>query len=154
MYLDDDISKIDGVLLSPLKIIKVAGGDVLHALKSEESGYFGFGEAYFSSVNSGAVKAWKRHREMYLNLIVPSGRIRFVVYDDRQNSSSFGRIGEIILSTDNYYRLTVPPMLWVGFQGVCDCRSILLNVANIQHQESEADRKEPSEINYEWEFVR
>ena len=91
---------------------------------------------------------------MSLNLVVPSGRIRFVVYDDRQNSGSYGRFGEIILSIDNYYRLTLPPMLWVGFQGVFEHTSMLLNIANIQHRESEAERKELNEINYVWEFVR
>jgi len=154
MYLNSDISKIDGVMLSPLKVIKVSGGDVFRAIKNDDSGYCGFGEAYFSTVNSGAVKAWKRHREMSLNLVVPSGRIRFVVYDDRQNSGSYGRFGEIILSIDNYYRLTLPPMLWVGFQGVFENTSMLLNIANIQHRESEAEKKELNEINYDWEFVK
>ena len=154
MYLNNDISKIDGVTLSPLKVFKASGGDVLRVIKNDESGYFGFGEAYFSSVHSGAVKAWKRHRDMSLNLVVPLGRIRFVIYDDRQNSGSYGRFGEIILSIDNYYRLTLPPKLWLGFQGVDEHTSMLLNIANIQHSESEAERKELNEINYDWEFVR
>jgi dTDP-4-dehydrorhamnose 3,5-epimerase len=151
-YLNSDIKKIDGVTLSPLKIIKVGGGDVFRAIKKDDSGYCGFGEAYFSTVHPGVIKAWKRHREMSLNLVVPSGRVRFVIYDDRQSSKSYGSFGEIILSIDNYYRLTLPPMLWVGFQGLSEHTSILLNIANIPHSESEADRKELNEINYDWEF--
>ena len=104
MHLSSGISKIDGVILSPAKVIKVSGGNVFRAIKNDDTGYCGFGEAYFSNVYPGAVKAWKRHREMSLNLVVPLGRIRFVVYDDRQNSGSYGRFGEIILSVDNYVR--------------------------------------------------
>lgn len=154
MYLNSDISKIDGVTLSPLKVIEVSAGNIFRAIKNDDPGYCGFGEAYFSAINSGAVKAWKRHREMYLNLVVPLGRIRFVIYDDRQNSGSYGSFGEIILSVDNYYRLTLPPMVWVGFQGVFEDTSMLLNIANIQHSESEAEKKELNEIKFDWKFIR
>ena len=102
------INNIAGVLVSPLKIIDVQGGDVLHAMNSSDSSYFGFGEAYFSMVESGAVKAWKRHREMVLNLIVPIGQVRFIIYDDRENSLSNGVYQEVTLSLENYVRLTIP----------------------------------------------
>lgn len=153
MHLKNDILNIDGVTLSPLKIIEVKGGDVFHAIKNGDSGYYGFGEAYFSTVQSGAIKAWKRHQEMVLNLVVPVGCVRFVAYDNRENSSSCGKFGEVTLSRDNYYRLTLPPMLWMGFQGVDKHTSMLLNVANIQHRGSEADRKELNDIKYNWEVI-
>ena len=79
----DNDSIITGVLQTPLKMIDVPGGDVLRAMKRSDLGYLGFGEAYFSTVELGAVKAWKRHRKMVLNLIVPIGAVRFVIYDDR-----------------------------------------------------------------------
>ena len=81
-------TQIEGVLLTPLKTIDVAGGDVRHAMKRNDPGYVGFGEAYFSIVKTGVVKAWKRHKLMTLNLVVCSGKIRFVIYDDRQDLSS------------------------------------------------------------------
>jgi len=47
---------IDGVELTPLKIIEVKDGNVLHALKKSDIGFEGFGEAYFSNVESGQIK--------------------------------------------------------------------------------------------------
>lgn len=152
MQLDNNILNIHGVSLSPLNIIDVEGGNIYHALKKSDTGYCGFGEAYFSEIKSGVIKAWKRHQEMTLNLIVPFGCIRFVAYDDREDSSSYGKYGEVSLSRDNYFRLTLPPLLWMGFQGVSKHTSMLLNVANIEHRASEADRKEQNEINYNWEI--
>ena len=64
------ITNIDGVLLTPLKVINVLEGDVLHGMKCSDTGYSGFGEAYFSTIEPGMVKAWKRHHKMTLNLIV------------------------------------------------------------------------------------
>lgn len=139
-----------GVLFTPLSIIDTEGGDVLHAMKSSDPGYTGFGEAYFSIIDAGAVKGWKRHREMTLNLIVPVGGVRFVLYDDREESPTCGEFQELTLSRDRYFRLTVPPLLWMGFQGKGENGGVLLNIANITHSPGEVDRKEIDQIPFEW----
>jgi len=130
---------IKEVLLTPLRIIPGVSGEVLHALKEDESSFHGFGEAYFSTVQKDAVKGWKKHREMILNLVVPAGSIRFVLFDDRPDSKSFRTIQEVILSRENYQRLTVPPGIWMAFQGLEDGVNILLNIASIRHDPSEAE---------------
>jgi len=141
---------IEGTIFTPLSIIDTDGGDVLHAMKVSDSGFNGFGEAYFSAVESGAVKGWKLHSEMVLNLVVPVGVVRFVIYDDRHESLTRGEFYELTLSKKNYGRLTVPPRLWVGFQGVDEKTSLVLNIANIQHQPTEVMCKELSEIDFKW----
>jgi len=84
------MGEIKGVVLTPLKVITGENGGVLHALKNNEDSFAGFGEAYFSTVQHRAVKGWKRHREMILNIVVPSGSIRFVLFDDRETSPTKG----------------------------------------------------------------
>ena len=139
---------IKDVIVIHLDVIDTPGGNVLHAMKGSSAGYSGFGEAYFSQVDKGAVKAWKRHKKMTLNLVVPVGGIRFVLFDDRKVSNT--QFQEIIISKGNYCRLTVPPMVWMGFQGLSESGSMLLNIADIEHDPDEVDRKEMSEINYNW----
>jgi len=141
---------IKDVLITELGVMEAPGGCVMHAMKGTSIGYKGFGEAYFSQIDSGAIKAWKRHREMTLNLIVPSGKIRFVLFDDRDGKARFQ---EIVISRSNYCRLTVPPMVWIGFQGLSENKSILLNIANIEHNVDEVDRREIEKIQYEWSVV-
>ncbi|MCW8899131.1 MAG: dTDP-4-dehydrorhamnose 3,5-epimerase [Gammaproteobacteria bacterium] len=143
---------IDDVIITPLKIINVPGGDVFHAMKKNDSGFAGFGEAYFSTIEPGIIKAWKRHQNMTLNLIVPHGKIRFIIFDDRATDT--GKVQEIILSRDNYCRLTVPPMVWMGFQGVATENSMLLNIASLSHDPEESDKKEISEIIFDWSLER
>jgi dTDP-4-dehydrorhamnose 3,5-epimerase len=139
---------IEGVISSPLKIVPLHAGDVMTAMKKNDPGYMGFGEAYFSKINSGMIKAWKRHREMTCNFIVSKGNIRIVLVDDR-NKEQY-QYQEIIMSPVNYIRLTVPPMIWIGFQGMGTKTSILLNIANILHDPSESDNKEIHELTYDW----
>ncbi len=141
---------IAGVNVTPLKIIPTVGGDVLRVLRNEEPSFVGFGEAYFSAVERDVIKGWKRHREMTLNLVVPVGAIRFVMHDDRETSATCGNYQSVTLSKRNYYRLTVPPMIWMGFQGCDDGLNLLLNIASISHDLEEADRKDLNEISVNW----
>lgn len=139
---------IEGVIVTHLDIINTPGGDVMHGMKKTSVGYAGFGEAYFSQVGKGEIKAWKRHKKMTLNLVVPVGEIKFVLFDDRAVSNTLFQ--EVIISKDKYYRLTVPPMIWMGFKGLSDGDSMLLNIANIEHDQYEVDKKRIEQIEFNW----
>ena len=141
---------IDGVIFTPLSIIDTKGGDILHAMKSGDIGFFGFGESYFSTIEPNAIKGWKLHHEMVLNLVVPFGGVKFVIFDDRKGSKTEGRFSEFTLSRKNYGRLTVAPNLWVAFQGVDLQDSLILNIANIPHDPNESKIKELKDLNYNW----
>jgi len=139
---------IKGVIVTHLDVIDTPGGNIMHGMKETSAGYAGFGEAYFSQVDKGAIKAWKRHKKMTLNLIVPVGKIRFVLFDNREASSA--QFQEVIISKDNYCRLTVPPMIWMGFQSLSDGGSMLLNIANIEHDAHEVDKTNIEQIEFNW----
>ncbi len=137
--------KLADILLAPLSQIETAGGDVLHAMKQSETGYAGFGEAYFSWVSAGAVKAWKRHTRMIMNVVVPVGKVRFVF---RLDGSDEFRVEEI--GVGRYARITVPAGIWFGFQGLAAPQSLVLNLASIPHDPNEVENLGLSEIKYDW----
>ncbi len=144
VILERTITEVPGILLTPLKIIPGPQGDVLRALRADEAGFDGFAEAYFSSVHSGAVKGWKRHSEMLLNLVVPIGSIRFCAFRDSV-------YGTVTLSPENYFRLTVAPGTWLSFGGVGGSvgggsgagsgTNMLLNLANRMHASDETEAR-------------
>lgn len=138
---------LEEILVTPLRRISTVGGDVMHAMRSDDVGYGGFGEAYFSWIVPGAVKAWKRHRRMTLNLVVPVGQVRFVFFAPGKSTEAFR--GEEI-GAQRYMRLTVPPGIWFGFQGRADCPSLVLNIADIAHDPDEAERRAIEEISFDW----
>jgi dTDP-4-dehydrorhamnose 3,5-epimerase len=133
------------IIVTPLARITATGGDVMHAIKQCEKGYAGFGEAYFSWIESGAVKAWKRHQRMTMNLVVPVGLVRFVFRLGNDNVFRSETIG-----TGNYMRLTVPPGTWFGFQGLAAPQSLVLNIASIPHDPEEVERRALAEFEYDW----
>jgi len=139
---------IKGLKITPLDIIQTAGGNVMHAMKKSDTGFVQFGEAYFSNIEYQAVKAWKRHHSMTLNLVVPVGRVKFVILDDRMQDKP--ELQEVIISMENYCRITIPPMVWLGFQGLSKGNSVLLNIADMEHDPEEVDRKTITQIDYDW----
>jgi dTDP-4-dehydrorhamnose 3,5-epimerase len=142
---------MEGVTLHPLKHIQNPKGDLFHALRSFDEGYVGFGEAYFTQVHHGVAKGWKRHNRMTLNLVVVVGKVKFVIYDDRENSQTFGKFEEVILSPeDNYQRLTLAPGLWMAFYGEGEGTSMLMDIIPEPHDDSEGDRKDIGDIPYDF----
>ena len=138
------------IIFEKLKIVSVDGGDVLRGLKSSETGYNGFGELYFSEVNFGKIKAWKKHNKMVMNLIVPCGKVKFVFYDNRDISKITKKYQEIVISKSNYKRITVPPNIWFGFKGIGKENNLVVNLSNIEHADDEVERKQINELNYQW----
>jgi len=137
---------INDIQITPLKRIPTSGGDVLHAIKLADQGYVNFGEAYFSIAEYGAVKAWKKHLKMTLNLIVPVGMVRFVFFSPcRPDTFRVEEIGE-----ERYVRLTVPPGIWFGFKGLYKPYSLVYNFADIVHDPGEVERNLIHEIKYNW----
>jgi dTDP-4-dehydrorhamnose 3,5-epimerase len=129
--------------LTELKIIEQFQGRVMHGIKASDSGFVGFGEAYFSTVHTGRIKGWKLHREMTLNLVVPFGEIRFIVHDGSydKRETRIEPLIDVVLGDNNYCRLTVPPNLWMAFKGVGVNVNVLMNVANREHDPNESLNK-------------
>lgn len=132
-----------GATFTELRRIETSGGEVMKALHAEEPGFKGLGEAYFSRVNAGCVRAWKRHNEMTVNVVVPDGHVRFVVATEQG-------FAEYDLGPEHTYgRLTIEPGTWFGFKGGVD-GGLVLNLSDIIHRPDEADARELHEFTYSW----
>ena len=138
--------ELNSINIHKLKKIPLEGGNVLHALKKSDKGFKKFGEVYFSWINPKSIKAWKKHNLMTLNLIVPIGKIRFVFHN-----TMYPKVFRVeIVGEGNYCRLTVPPNIWFGFQNLSDHPSLVTNISDIEHQDSESDKAEINTFSFKW----
>ncbi len=133
------------IIVKKLKTIPTDGGNVLHALKNSENIVNSLGEIYFSSVSQNHIRAWKLHTKMTLNLIVPVGMVKFVFYLKEKN-----QFLEYLIGENNYCRITVPPRTWFGFQGLNKKQNLIMNIADLEHDPKEMQKKHIIEINYNW----
>lgn len=144
---------IAGVTLTELRQITDERGAVLHMVRSDAPDFTAFGECYFSEVRAGAIKAWKRHRTQTQNLAVPVGRIKIVIYDNREDSLSRGHmLIQELGRPDAYCRIRIPPGLWYGFAALGETPALIVNCADSPHQpaESEAAPLDDARIPYRW----
>ncbi len=138
---------IDDVIIKRQEIIKKKEGNILKFLNKNESEFIDFGEAYFSLIKFNNIKAWRKHNLMTSNLIVPFGKVRIVVLDDRGKKLGFQ---EIELSQENFDRVTIPPGLWTGFKGLSSDTSIILNLSNTIHDKNEQETAPMNNFDYDW----
>jgi len=142
---------LEGMIRTDLGIIRTTdAGSVLHAMRKSDYGFKQLSEVYFSSVNKGAVKAWKQHKEMTLNLVVPEGAVVFVFVDTRYLSETRNQSCKIVMSQDPYFRLTVPPKIWFGFKGLGDGPNLICNLSDLVHDPDEALRRDINELDTDW----
>ena len=110
----------------------------MKALIADETGFKGFGEAYFSRVNPGCVRAWKLHTEMTVNVVVPTGHVRFVVAEVGDGETVFTHFD---LGPDfTHGRLTIEPGTWFGFMGGPE-GGLVLNLCLLYTSPSPRDRQ-------------
>ena len=146
---------IDGVVVSPRKIIPDERGKVMHMLKATDPEFESFGEIYFSFVYPGVIKVWNLHREMIINYAVPVGMIKLVLFDDRAGSKTHGKLQEIYLGEGNHCMVKVPVNVWNGFKGVGTVPAVVANCASIPHDPKEIERMDPftKKIPYDWSLI-
>lgn len=144
---------IDGVIVHPLKKIADERGMVMHMIRADSPYFEKFGEIYFSTVKPGIVKAWKRHFKMTQHFAVPVGKIRLVIYDDRKDSSSSGKIDVLEIGEDNYCLVKIPPLLWYGFQGISIMPAIIANCTDLTYEPHEVERLNPTNNNIPFDWL-
>jgi dTDP-4-dehydrorhamnose 3,5-epimerase len=143
---------IEGVKVIPLRRLPDERGTILHMLRATDPHFLRFGEIYFSTVYKGIVKGWHKHREMTLNYACVHGRIKLVLYDDREGSPTKGEVQEIFLGPDDYALVVIPPEVWNGFKGMSDPHAIVANCCTHPHDPSRSSRLDPFDgtIPYDW----
>lgn len=144
---------IEGVEIIPLRRIPDERGTIMHMLRVTDPHFQQFGEIYFSSIYPGVIKGWHLHREMTLNYACVFGRIKLVIYDDREGSATRGELMEIFLGPDNYSLVIIPPDVWNGFKGMSDPFALVANCCTHPHDPSRSSRMDPFDnfIAYNWD---
>lgn len=143
---------IDGVQVIPLRRIPDERGTIMHMLRASDPHFVEFGEIYFTSIYRGVVKGWHKHEEMTLNYACVSGRVKLVLYDDRERSSSRGSLMELFLGPDDYSLVLIPPDVWNGMKGMSEPSALVANCATHAHDPSRTTRVDPfdNDIPYDW----
>lgn len=145
-------TQVEGVATSALKRLVDERGVLMRMVRADSPLFKGFGEVYFSVVNPGVVKAWKRHERMTQLFCVPRGNIRLVVFDGRDGSPSKGKLDVLEVGESNYVLVRIPPGLWYGFRCLGKEPAMVANCADIMHDPAEMENAplDDPRVPYDW----
>jgi dTDP-4-dehydrorhamnose 3,5-epimerase len=89
---------------------------------------------------------------MTLNYACVYGRIKLVLYDDREDSATRGEIMELLLGPDDYQLVLIPTDVWNSFKGLGNVTSIIANCATEPHTKEFTASSDPFDgtIPYDW----
>jgi dTDP-4-dehydrorhamnose 3,5-epimerase len=138
------VEKLKNIKIIKLKSFKNNKGDVFRAYRKNEEKIGKFGEVYFSWIKKNAIKGWKLHKKMHMNLVVPVGSVRFVFYYNK-------KFKVITIGEKKYCRIYVPNNIFFAFQNISNKKSLVVNYSNIIHQEDkETSNLSLEKLSYIW----
>jgi dTDP-4-dehydrorhamnose 3,5-epimerase len=130
---------IEGVHLTPLRVIADERGSVMHMLKAGDPKFAGFGEVYFSTINAGKRKEWRLHRRHTSHMAVVVGTVRFVLA--HSSTTPDGPTMKVEIGASNYQLLTVAPNVWYAFENRGTDTAVIANCSSGQHDPDEVERR-------------
>ena len=137
----NDLKNINILMIKKFKNPK---GNVLRGFRKNDKYLENSAEIYFSWINKKAIKGWKLHKKMSMNLVVPIGKVKFVFYDGKNFKT-------VIVGEKNYNRIFVPNNIFFLFQNLYKQKSLVVNNASIIHQnKNETITISLNKINYKW----
>lgn len=116
------------------KRIKNSKGDLIKFLSNQNLLFKRFGEIYFSEIKKNKTKGWNYHKRFTCVLFVPSGKVKFLVYNPLLNKTN-----KIILSDKNLKILQIPPKNWFNFKSLAK-KSIVTNILSGIHDKNETKK--------------
>ncbi|OGW87200.1 MAG: dTDP-4-dehydrorhamnose 3,5-epimerase [Omnitrophica bacterium RIFCSPLOWO2_01_FULL_45_10b] len=145
---------IDGVKIKELKILPDERGKLMEILRSDESIFEGFGQAYVTVCKPRVVKGWHYHKEQVDHFVCLQGMAKVVLYDPRQNSKTYRVINEFLIGWQNPLLVKIPTYVYHGFTAAGTEDAMILNLPTEVYRYSDPDefRANPftSEIPYDW----
>ena len=146
---------IDGVKVKKLTVIPDERGKLMEILRSDDDMFCGFGQVYMTTAYPGVVKGWHYHKKQYDNMAVVKGMMKIVLYDGREDSSTYREVNEFFAGEHNPILIHIPPFVYHGFKCISQEEAIVINTPTEKYDYDAPDefRVDPhdNDIPYIWD---
>lgn len=110
---------------------------------------------YQAMIRPGKIKGWIYHESQDDRIVVSCGFLKWVLYDQREGSSTYKMINEIIMSERNRKLLVIPRLVVHAAQNIGTCDAMFVNLPTRPYNHADPDKfriaLESSEIPYSFE---
>ncbi len=148
------MKKFDDIQIKNLNTIIHKKGNV-YPIHKKNNLMNGFGEAYFSFIHPGVIKAWHLHKRMTALYCIVEGEVLCVLTKKKIDKNKKRVFKKIRLNDRSRKIIKVPPYFWVGFKAISSKTSIILNLANLPYHEDKPIRLDVNDetIEFDWKKI-
>lgn len=145
---------IEDVKIKKLLVIPDERGRLMEILRNDDELFTNFGQVYMTTAYPGVVKGWHYHKKQTDNMAVVRGMMKLVLYDKRENSSTYRLVNEFFFGEHQPLLIQIPPYVFHGFKAISECEAIVINIPTESYNYDEPDefRLHPhdNDIPYDW----
>jgi dTDP-4-dehydrorhamnose 3,5-epimerase len=95
---------------------------------------------YQVTIRPGQVKGFVLHKTYSDRLFFSQGTVKVVLYDDREESPTRGRVNELFFSEESRGHLVIPPNLWHAVQNVGSTDALFVNCPTKPYNHKDPDK--------------
>ncbi|MCE6989109.1 dTDP-4-dehydrorhamnose 3,5-epimerase family protein [Dyadobacter sp. CY323] len=131
---------IDGVSVKEVKNVLKNNGHLTEIYRQDwELDDLPVGQIFQVSLNPNGISAWHAHEITTDRIFVNTGSIKVVLYDAREDSSTYGMVNEFRCGALRPMLIIVPPKVWHGVQNYTSEPAALLNIVDKAYQYDDPD---------------
>jgi dTDP-4-dehydrorhamnose 3,5-epimerase len=145
---------IDGVSVRRAKVISDERGRLGEIMRADDPWFKKFGQVYFTTTYPGVIKAWHYHKKQTDHFYVAKGLVKIALYDQREDSPTFGTVNELYLGEHCPGLLRIPPGVQHGWMCVGQTEAYIVNVVSETYNYAKPDEyrtpAHDNQIPYDW----
>jgi dTDP-4-dehydrorhamnose 3,5-epimerase len=145
---------IKGVVVRRAKILPDERGRLGEIMRADDPWFEKFGQVYFTTTYPGVVKAWHYHKKQTDHFYVIKGTVKIALYDQQEDSPTYGTVNELYLGEHCPGLLRIPPGVLHGWMCVSQTEAYIVNVVSEMYNYADPDefRTHPhnNDIPYDW----
>ena len=145
---------IEDVKTKNLKVIPDERGRLMEILRQDDSLFLEFGQVYMTTTYPEVVKAWHKHEKQADNVACIQGMIKLVLYDPRENSSTYKEVNQFLIGIHNPMLVQIPAGVYHGWMCVSQEEAIIVNIPteayNYEHPDEQRLDPHDNDIPYDW----
>jgi dTDP-4-dehydrorhamnose 3,5-epimerase len=96
-------------------------------------------QAIHVALRPGALSAWHMHKLKTDHLLALSGHLRIVLWDDREDSPTRGKVDVHHVAGARPQLLVIPPAVWHGVQNIGGGEACFVNYFDVAYDHSNPD---------------
>ena len=92
------------------------------------------------SIRLGMAKGWVVHRRQDDRNFLARGRVKWVLYDDREDSPTYKQVTEVYLSEFNRGLMIIPRGVFHAVQNIGDDEAVIIDMPSVPYDHHNPDK--------------